>query len=634
MTGRLDMRVPMADGEILLVTMEAINPLYSGEFALSSSERPPVELSGSPVYGLVTDPATNVTAWHTFAVPDASSTCFLAASGAENAPAAADPSGWWTGLLCGPRTPAWSSVTIRGGHTWTIEATATDELGEQTTAKLQPVLGVWNSTDPTGTLPTVASMPVPMNSEVSGMTQLAIAAAPADASYRFTVADAYGGGRPDFTYRARLLYGDSVTPATLGAAGGQITITGTGFATGNRVLVNGVACKVLSWTPTQIVATAPTLVAVKATGGLAVDVEVLDAGTGGSSTISGAITYPGGGIDSLTLVSAPPALATGVTAATPFAVKVLASDGATPVAGASVRVAVTAGAAAITACGAASACTLVANSVGLAQTTLSGTAAGSVTLTATELSGGATVQVTLTDTDPVRAVTLATPAAYLAAGATASYSLALQATQSGLPAPSTAITWTASGLALGSAVTLTGGDGSTSNTINAVNIAAGSDSVQACGWTTVCTAWQLIGVPASEWTPSLLSGVGTERALRHSAGPGRAAGDRWRRPCRAGCDHHRGADRGRLGRHVPGAWPLPGGSGAGQQLGQLQHGCHRAGERHAAAGGGRAAGGESRHRGRGELFDAVAGEDSVSKAKDPVARAFCGFVASGLRPVR
>jgi hypothetical protein len=507
--GYFDLHVPMVSGDILVIQAEAVNPLYTGAYALGSSQRPPIALSGNLPAQQVWPPAASVSINVNMVVPNAPTACSLSTNGSETYPYPSDPTGWWNGLLCGPDTPAWNAVTIRGGRSWTLETTATDETGDQTTAKAQLVLGVWNSSDPTGTLPTVASMPVPMNSSVPGMTQLPIAAAATTSSYRLTIAEAFGGGRPDFTYSARILYADAVAPASLGASGGQITLTGTGFAPGNSVLVNGVACKVLSWSSTQIVATAPTLIAAKATTGVPVDVEVLDLTTGGTTDITSALTYTGGGIDGLAEVSAPSSLQTGVTSTTPFAVKVLASDGVTPVPGASVRITVTAGSASLTACAPATTCLLTADAAGIVGTNVTGLAAGTIILTATEVTGGATLQISLTDADPVRSVTIATPAAYVAAGATAIVPLTLNAIQSGQAAAALAVTWTAApGLTLSSVITSTNAGGLATNTITANALAAGAFTAQGCAWTTVCATWQLNSVAAPLWTPTIASGVG------------------------------------------------------------------------------------------------------------------------------
>jgi hypothetical protein len=181
-------------------------------------------------------------------------------------------------------------MAVKANHSWTFETTAFDENGLATVHKAQPVLGVWNASDATGTLPTVASQPVSMNAMALGVTQLRVAAAASDSSYRMVVADQFGAGRPDFAYGARVLYADSVSPSIISTAGGQITVTGVGFRQGNEVLVNGALATVVSWTPTLIVAKAPSQKAAGAASA-AVDVEVLDASTGAVTDIAGALTY-------------------------------------------------------------------------------------------------------------------------------------------------------------------------------------------------------------------------------------------------------------------------------------------------------------------------------------------------------
>jgi hypothetical protein len=269
---------------------EAINPLYMGSYALGPYVRTPISM-----YGI---PSTYVSSfalqgqeqafWITMA--EEPGMCDPGNDGTEQSPVAADASGWWAGLLCGVGHSSWRTMTVQANRTWTIEMTALDEAGSPTVLKAQPVIGVWNASDATGTLPTVASQSVAMNAMALGVTQLRMPAASAGSSYRLVLADQFGDGRPDFGYRARVLYADSVWPAVLGAAGGTITVTGVGFRLGNEVLVNGVLAKVLSWTPTAIVALAPSQSAARAASD-AVDVEVLDASTGGASDIGGALTY-------------------------------------------------------------------------------------------------------------------------------------------------------------------------------------------------------------------------------------------------------------------------------------------------------------------------------------------------------
>ncbi len=139
-----------------------------------------------------------------------------------------------------------------------------------------------------------------------------IPAAAGASTYRIAIADQFGAGRPDFNYTARILYASGVSPATVGALGGQITISGTGFQAGNEVLIDGVRATVQIWTSTQIVATAPSMGTVGASSGTAVDVEVLDATTGGVTDIAAALTYNQGTKDVVALVSAPASLETGL----------------------------------------------------------------------------------------------------------------------------------------------------------------------------------------------------------------------------------------------------------------------------------------------------------------------------------
>lgn len=293
----------------LQVIPEAINPLYTGEYALAPYVRTPISLNGTAPVQIspFAEPGVQQAFWTTMTNEPA--TCSPGNDGTESSPVAADPSGWWMGLLCGPGHSSWWSMAVQPGTTWTIETTALDENGAATVRKAQPVIGVWNSSDPPGTLPTVAAQAAAMNAMSLGVTQLRMPAATAASSYRFVVADQFGGGRPDFPYQARVLYASGVSPATVGLSGGTITITGTGFRQGNEVLVNGVSAQVVSWSSTQIVATAPSATGAGA-GASAVDVEVLDASTGGSTDISSALTYAAGAV-----VVGPPAVVTVVSGA-------------------------------------------------------------------------------------------------------------------------------------------------------------------------------------------------------------------------------------------------------------------------------------------------------------------------------
>ena len=353
-------RVPLNGVSNVFFTTEAINPLYSGDYAVGPYVRPPVSPSGAPVT-LVDWSALSAGDNGIFAqmfANDASPTCNPSNDGSEGSPQLLDASGWQSGLLCGWGHSSWWSVAVAAGHSWALEVTASDETGAATVNKALPIVGVWAAGDPAGTTPTVASQPVAFNSQALGVTQVQMAPPTENQSFRFSVSDQFGAGRPDFPYVARVLYADTVAPSTIGSGGGQLTITGTGFQQGNQVLVNGAAARVVSWSSNQIVADAPPVLVAGAQINVPVVVTVLDPVTGGSTSIPDGVSYlqlP----DVEQLVSAPSQIETGTTAPIPFAVRVLASDGLSPVAGAPVTVWVSAGSAMLGACGGAQACTLV-----------------------------------------------------------------------------------------------------------------------------------------------------------------------------------------------------------------------------------------------------------------------------------
>ncbi len=237
-------RVPQLPGtwQLIILETEPINPLYTGQYTVGPYVAT-VNPSGSDlslVEGLF---ASYDQALLDFPVTDSASSCDTGADGIETAPAVAPASGWWTGLLCGYGHTSWWSFAVKGNRSLTVEVTAEDEQGFATIGKAMPVTGLWNATDPTGSLPGVAVAGEPFNGAATGMTTLTTSFTQPD-QLRMAIADQRGDGRPDYNYQARVLYADSLSPATVSAAGGTITITGMGFRPGNAVFVNGVAATV------------------------------------------------------------------------------------------------------------------------------------------------------------------------------------------------------------------------------------------------------------------------------------------------------------------------------------------------------------------------------------------------------
>ena len=499
-------RVEDSGTENVYMTTEAIDPLYTGEYAVGPYERPPVTPSGSLT---MTDWSGYAgTGWYYVkAVSNAASSCTLGGDGTQSAPAAGGVSGWWNGLLCPVGHSSWWTVQVNAGSNWTLEVTALDETGAATTSKAQPVIGVWNVGD-TG-LPTVASQPYSMNSMAPGVTQLWMPAGSTPSNYMFAVADQYGGGRPDFSYQARVLYAASVTPAKVSAAGGQIVIAGEGFRAGNQVSVNGVTATVVTVSANQIVARAPSMTDAGAALATPMDVMVTDPATGGETDIGNGFEYSNTLPDVMNLVSAPNALETGATAATMFAVQLFGPDGVTPLANASVQLSIASGSAGFGACSGANTCVVQTNATGVVSTTVTGGAAGQVVLSAGEVNGSALKQVTVTDTNPVRVVTMANAAGYVAAGASETWTISLTAMQDGAAVVGVPVTWTESGgVSLSGGSTTTAQDGSASVVVSGSQMSAGAATVTGCVWGGVCASWTVTAVDSSQWRIAVSGGAG------------------------------------------------------------------------------------------------------------------------------
>ncbi len=504
--GLAQMRVADNSVENVFMTTEAIDPLYTGEYSIAPYQRPPVAPSGSRVTLTDWSGPAGTSGYYSQTVWDGASACSPGADGTQSAPANSDGSGWWNGQLCPAGHSSWWSVRVNAGSSWTLEVTALDENGAPTAYKAQPVIGVWNKGD-TG-LPTVASDPASMNSLAPGVTQLQVPASSSAGNYTFVVADQYGGGRPDFTYKARVLYAASVKPAAVSLAGGQIVISGEGFRQGNQVSVNGVPATVVSLSANQVIARVPSMAAAGVTQGTPVDVMVTDVATGGQTDIADGFLYSSVQPNEMVVATQPTALETGVTAATAFTVQLLKSDGGTPIANASVQFSVVSGMAKFEACSGAATCTLQTDATGTASTAVAGGAAGPIVLSASEVNGSAGVQISLTDVNPVQVVSIANAASYLAAGASATWTISLSASQDGLAAARLPVVWTAaSGVTLSSGTTTTDGSGSTAVTVSATRMSAGTATVTGCMWNMVCASWTVTAVDASHWKIGAVNGV-------------------------------------------------------------------------------------------------------------------------------
>ena len=442
-----------------------------------------------------------------FYVTDSASSCNPGADGVEAAPVSVAGSGWWTGLLCGYGHSAWSSLSAQGNRSLTLEVTAEDEQGFATTAKAAPVIGIWNSTDPLGSLPGVAGAGAPLNGEATGMTTLTTSITQPN-QLRIAIADQRGDGRPDFNYQARVLYADSLTPASVSGAGGTVTITGMGFRTGNAVLVDGVAATVSSWTANTIVATVPSLHKLGVSTALVADVEVEDLSTGGTTVMTEALSYAAPAT-TLSLLTAPAGqVIVGQEATVPFAVQVLKADGVTPVVGEAVTFSATTGAVQFAACGAAS-CTLPTNAEGIASTFVTAEASSTINLQATGVDG--TAVASFTAITEVRTATAVQPMEYVATGATIAWTAQLNVADNVASPTGVLIDWqTISGpIVVSPGQSQVNSEGVASTLATVGPLAPGSQALlSACAWTSVCATFTAQGVDPAELRLVAVSGAG------------------------------------------------------------------------------------------------------------------------------
>ena len=495
-------------GMFVIVTTEAINPLYTGTHSIGPSVVGNVAPSGAPEsqmfnrYPVAPTRYSGGPETSNFAPGDAASNCETGSDGIESSPQPVTASGWWTGVLCAHGHTAWSSFAAKAGRTATLEVTALDESGLATTANAMPLIGVWGASDSLGTLPTVAATPSAFNTVSLGMTATSVTATQAE-SLRFVIADTRGDGRPDFAYRARMLYANEIQPAIVSMSGGQIVLSGMGFRAGNQVTVNGVTAVVSSWTANSIVAVAPP---VNTNPAGPVDVAVIDLSTRGTTIMTGALTYANIAANVMTLVSSPSGnVAPGVPAATPFAVQVSLGDGATPVVGLPVAFSASPTSVQFSAC-VSTPCVVLTDANGLASTAITPTTFGIFTLQANAV--GATQ--TATFSSVTRSIATTRPTEYVAAGAIVAWTPQISVVQNNAPSTGATIQWSASAeITFSPASTLTDSQGMAQSAAVAGPLAAGAQATgKACAWTTVCASFSAIGVDPSAWRLEVVGGAG------------------------------------------------------------------------------------------------------------------------------
>ncbi|HEY7617390.1 MAG TPA: Ig-like domain-containing protein, partial [Terriglobales bacterium] len=344
-------------------------------------------------------------------------------------PAPVPAGGEWAGSLSGYGDADYFRFSGRTDRTLSVEVTALNESGSATQSKAMPVIGIWTLANPGGLAE--SGTPLAFNGSPLGTTRLDVALA-ATTDFRMGISDYRGDGRPDFRYRARIFYADHIAPSRSSAGGGSAFIAGFGFRANTSVRIGGVNAPPLGVSGNRMLVAAPP----KPDG--IQNVDLSDPATGASSTMTGVLIYGAAPTDTIKFFSGPnPPIPVGGEAPNPIRVQVLAADGVTPVAGATVRLLSTP-AVAFSACGGVSSCSVLTDQSGQIVTRATLLAAGATTITAqlapASYSPPKQVQATLVSSPAaVVDIALSSPGAWIASGATLDVPLIARVLSSGTP---------------------------------------------------------------------------------------------------------------------------------------------------------------------------------------------------------
>jgi len=345
------------------------------------------------------------------------------------APASVPSPGDWVGSLSGYGDVAYFLIAAQANRTLSVAVTALDDTGAPSESKAAPVVGMWTLGDPQGTTPPVLTA-VPFNAATFGMSRLD-AQVLSPNSFIIGIADLRGDGRPDYTYHAHVLYGDSVSPPRVPVTGGVITLQGTGFAPGLAVSVGSASVYLMASNAAHILVAAP------AHSDGPQNITISDPVSGASSVMTQALTYGAAATDRILLVQGTnSSTPVGTQATNPVTVQVVASNGVTPVTGATVGWTTT-NDATLSVCGGISSCSSITDESGIASTWVTPEAAGVANITATLAPGvyspAQSVLGTLFGTSSSSDIGVVTPHLYIVQGATLTTPITARVVSAGTP---------------------------------------------------------------------------------------------------------------------------------------------------------------------------------------------------------
>src|SRR5882762_5908678 len=421
-------------------------------------------------------------------------------------PAALPQGGGWGSWISGYGSTDWFEFTAQANRTASVSVTAIDETGQPTETKLLPVIGIWQLSDQSGN-PAPASTPSAFNSTTWGMSRLDAQFTVTD-TFRVGVADFRGDGRPDYFYRASLLYSDTVAPARLSLAGGVTRLNGTGFNPRLLVSVAGNNGNALAASASQIEVAMPS-------GSLdgTASIQVTDPVSGAFSQMIGALTYGALSTDLLLLLQgAEPATPVGSAAANAIRVRAVAADGITPVSGATIAWSATNGLQ-FSACSGASSCSVLSDEAGESSSWVTPTATGQSTITIalapTSYTPPQSQQATVVGISSTIDLVAVMPTRWVGQGATLAVPLTVEALNLGVPKANVgvnfAVTKGTASLSANSGTTNASGFATITAQVTNQNADV---QVSACVApnNAPCQTFTLFSTPSSLWTLETVSG--------------------------------------------------------------------------------------------------------------------------------
>ncbi len=451
------------------LSVEPVNPLYSGSTSVGPYKGGPVAISGTFGRLRITVPRGGSTVQDIAmqGVPKDAQDQFEPSSFASGATL---PSGGdWFASLSGYGDRDYYSFNARANRTFTFDATALDENQVPVATKSQPVIGFWSSTDEELNPRSGQNF---FNSAETGKTRIQYSTI-TGGEYKLGVMDARGDGRPDFLYEARLLYADDIAPARSGVKGGTaIAVSGTGFSSNVQVQIGGVVVSPNVVAADRLVFSAPPL----PDGNYSI--AIIDPSNGAFAQMDNILQVGGAGARLVLLSGSNPQVPVGTQAPNPMRVQVVDLNTGEPVVGATVQFVIPSSVA-IVGCPQPT-CTLYSDQTGVVNAYMVVKAAGASVVSAW-LPTGNTVSTTVNGVNALLDIILTTPTFNVSSGSNATVTAQAMVVANGMPVPNKSVNFLLnSGTAtIGPVTAVTGGDGMATSSIT-VSAISKDVNISAC----------------------------------------------------------------------------------------------------------------------------------------------------------